>query len=233
MVRTNFDSRKSIFLKRLMEEGAQNRVDFDIYDFLLTFNKSLNDFYTTSSCSGRIALAKAPRLSYSKGSGLFKFVVKWHRPVTYGEVMNVLSNIDSGDVWLLVRAPIIHFVARDIHGALMILRMAREAGFKHSGIYSVTHDGVVVEVQGEDRFEVPIIVNGRSLVSMDGMKRIIDIANETLMFGKFRLIHLLRLIEARLLGRSDVGDMPRTYFQESYREFNINTINIEKFEELI
>ncbi|MGC8606066.1 MAG: tRNA(Phe) 7-((3-amino-3-carboxypropyl)-4-demethylwyosine(37)-N(4))-methyltransferase [Vulcanisaeta sp.] len=227
MVRTNFDSRKSIFLKRLMEEGAQNRVDFDIYDFLLTFNKSLNDFYTTSSCSGRIALAKAPRLSYSKGSGLFKFVVKWHRPVTYGEVMNVLSNIDSGDVWLLVRAPIIHFVARDIHGALTILRMAREAGFKHSGIYSVTHDGVVVEVQGEDRFEVPIIINGKLIVTMDDLRRIIDIANETLIFGKFRLAHLIRLIEVRLFGKSELGEMPKVYFQESYRDFNIESINIE------
>ncbi len=227
MVRTNFDSRKSIFLKRLMEEGAQNRVDFDIYDFLLTFNKSLNDFYTTSSCSGRIALAKAPRLSYSKGSGLFKFVVKWHRPVTYGEVMNVLSNIDSGDVWLLVRAPIIHFVARDVHGALTILRMAREAGFKHSGIYSVTHDGVVVEVQGEDRFEVPIIINGKLIVTMDDLRRIIDIANETLIFGKFRLAHLIRLIEVRLFGKSELGEMPKVYFQESYRDFNIESINIE------
>jgi tRNA wybutosine-synthesizing protein 3 len=210
-----------------MEEGAQNRVDFDIYDFLLTFNKSLNDFYTTSSCSGRIALAKAPRLSYSKGSGLFKFVVKWHRPVTYGEVMNVLSNIDSGDVWLLVRAPIIHFVARDIHGALTILRMAREAGFKHSGIYSVTHDGVVVEVQGEDRFEVPIIINGKLIVTMDDLRRIIDIANETLIFGKFRLAHLIRLIEVRLFGKSELGEMPKVYFQESYRDFNIESINIE------
>ncbi|ADY00552.1 hypothetical protein VMUT_0339 [Vulcanisaeta moutnovskia 768-28] len=210
-----------------MEEGAQNRVDFDIYDFLLTFNKSLNDFYTTSSCSGRIALAKAPRLSYSKGSGLFKFVVKWHRPVTYGEVMNVLSNIDSGDVWFLVRAPIIHFVARDVHGALTILRMAREAGFKHSGIYSVTHDGVVVEVQGEDRFEVPIIINGKLIVTMDDLRRIIDIANETLIFGKFRLAHLIRLIEVRLFGKSELGEMPKVYFQESYRDFNIESINIE------
>lgn len=227
MVRTNFDARKSIFVKRLIEEGNQHRVDFDIYDFLLTFNKSLNDYYTTSSCSGRIALAKAPRLSYSKGSGLFKFVAKWHRPVTYSEIINVINEVGDGDVWLLVRAPIMHFVARDLNGALRILRIAREAGFKHSGIYSVTHDGVVVEVQGEDRFEVPIVINGRLIVPTEELRRIVDVANETLIFGKFRLAHLIRLIEVKLLGRTDLGDMPRTYFRESYREFNVENISIE------
>ena len=226
MVRTNFDARKAVFVKRLIEEGSQHRVDFDIYDFLLAFNKSLNDYYTTSSCSGRIALAKAPRLSYSKGSGLFKFIIKWHRPVTYSEVINVISGISEGDVWLLVRAPIMHFVARDLNGALKILRIARDAGFKHSGIYSVTHDGVVVEVQGEDRFEVPIMINGSLIVPMDELRRIVDIANETLMFGKFRLAHLIRLIEVELLGKTDLGNMPRTYFQESYREFNIKNVSL-------
>ncbi|MCG2863344.1 MAG: hypothetical protein L7H10_03605 [Vulcanisaeta sp.] len=225
MVKTNFDARKSIFVERLIEEGAQGRVDFDIYDFLVAFNKSLSDYYTTSSCSGRIALAKTPRLSYTKSSGLFKFIVKWHRPVTYNEVLNVLSNAGDGDVWLLVRAPIMHFVARNMDGALTILRIAREAGFKHSGIYSITHDGVVVEVQGEDRFEVPIMINGELIVSLDGLRKLVDVANETLIFGKFRLAHLIRLIEVRLMGKDWLGEMPRIYFQESYREFSVDKVN--------
>ena len=227
MVRTNFDARKAVFVKRMIEEGNQHRVDFDIYDFLLAFNRSLDDYYTTSSCSGRIALARAPRLSYSKGSGLFKFLVKWHRPVTYGEAVNAISGINDGDAWLLVRAPIMHFVARDLSGALRILRIAREAGFKHSGIYSVTRDGVVVEVQGEDRFEVPIIINGKLIIDMDRLRDIIDVANETLMFGKFRLAHLIRLIENRLLGK-ELGDMPKTYFQESYREFRVKGASVNE-----
>ncbi|MFB6471106.1 MAG: hypothetical protein TU36_007760 [Vulcanisaeta sp. AZ3] len=227
MVKTNFNSRKAVFVRRLVEEGKNDRVDFDIYDFLLAFNKSLSDYYTTSSCSGRIAIAKAPRLSYSKGSSLFKFVVKWHRPVTYSEVINVLSGI-NGNAWLLVRAPIMHFVTRDLEGALLILRLAREAGFKHSGIYSVTRDGVVVEVQGEDRFEVPIMINGEPIIPTESLRRIIDTANETLMFGKFRLAHLIRLIEVKLLGKAELGYMPKTYFQESYREFNISSASLEK-----
>ncbi len=227
MTRTNFDARKAVFIRRLIDEGSQHRVDFDIYDFLLTFNKSLNNYYTTSSCSGRIALARAPRLSYSKGSGLFKFLVKWHRPVTYGEVINIINGISDGDAWLLVRAPIMHFVARDLSGALKMLRIARDAGFKHSGIYSVTRDGVVVEVQGEDRFEVPIIIDGKLIMDVDRLRDVIDIANETLIFGKFRLAHLIRLIETRLLNK-ELGNMPKTYFQESYREFRIKGAGVSE-----
>ncbi|WP_069808095.1 tRNA(Phe) 7-((3-amino-3-carboxypropyl)-4-demethylwyosine(37)-N(4))-methyltransferase [Vulcanisaeta thermophila] len=215
----NFEARKRVFLDRLSREASEGRVDFDIEDFLREFNEKLSDYYTTSSCSGRIALASAPRLSYSKGPGLFKFLIKWHRPVTYGEVQGALRGFDYGDVWLLVRAPIIHFMSRDLDGALKILRLAREAGFKHSGIYSVMHDGVVVEVQGEDRFEVPLIINGRPNFTEDGFRRVVDVANETLMFGKLRLAHLIRLIEVRLMGREWLGDMPRTYFMTSYREF--------------
>ncbi len=87
--------------------------------------------------------------------------------------------------------------------------------------------GVVVEVQGEDRFEVPIVINGRLIVPTEELRRIVDVANETLIFGKFRLAHLIRLIEVKLLGRTDLGDMPRTYFRESYREFNVENISIE------
>ncbi|MFP3484657.1 MAG: hypothetical protein RXO23_01635, partial [Vulcanisaeta sp.] len=146
-------------------------------------------------------------------------------PVTYNEVLNVLSNAGDGDVWLLVRAPIMHFVARNMDGALTILRIAREAGFKHSGIYSITHDGVVVEIQGEDRFEVPIMINGELIVSLDGLRKLVDVANETLIFGKFRLAHLIRLIEVRLMGKDWLGGMPRIYFQESYREFSVDKVN--------
>ncbi|WP_252900878.1 hypothetical protein [Vulcanisaeta sp. JCM 14467] len=46
------------------------------------------------------------------------------------------------------------------------------------------------------------------------------------MFGKFRLAHLIRLIEVGLLGKTDLGNMPRTYFQESYREFNIKNVSL-------
>jgi len=208
----DFDARRERFRMRLIEDVRLGRVDFDIVDFLLAFNE-LRDYYTTSSCSGRVILARTPRLSYSKSEGIFRALGKWHRPVIAEEVLSSLGEA-SGDVWLIVRAPIIHIAARDMESASRLQRIMQRAGFKRGGIIST--DPIILEAQGEDRAEIPLVVNGEWLI--ENIDKAVDIANEILIFGKLRLARLIRLIEAELMGR-DFGEAPREYFKEGYREF--------------
>ncbi len=194
-----YDARKSMFVERLIKEGEEGRVDFDILHFLKEFN-GLSNYYTTSSCSGRIMLVSAHSLSFAKGRGLAKVVAKWHRPVTLGEVLRALDR--GSNLWLLARGPILHVVARDLESALELAGLAKEAGFKRGGILSVKEWGVVVEIESDDRLDVPIKINGE-LITRDNRElgEIVDAANETLMFGKIRLTRLIRLIESRFFGR--------------------------------
>ena len=213
-----FEERKARFVERLLKEGSEGRVDFDLFDFLIYFNKSTQDYYTSSSCSGRIILAAARHLSFAKSKGGVKAIAKWHRPITPSELVNSMP--PQGDLWLLVRGPIIHFIARDLDKAIELSKVAMEAGFKRGGILSIKEWGVVVEVESDDRLDVPLRIGGKAVYS--DLAPIVDLANETLMFGKIRLSNLIRLIEYRLLKR-DVD--PTLIKPKPYREFKMGDVH--------
>ena len=77
-----WELRKAEYLRRLEEDRRRGRLDPDIVDLLELLNSKL-EYYTTSSCSGRIQV-KACRLPGDK----FEMIVvaKWHRPVEAWEV---------------------------------------------------------------------------------------------------------------------------------------------------
>ena len=122
-----FEQRKKSFYERLIRESIEGKVDFDIKDFLKEFNERVKDFYTTSSCSGRIILAETPRLALVKSKHMFKFIEKWHRPITYSELINALKKCEECEnIWLLVRAPIIHFVTNSLEMQLNYLKLLKK-----------------------------------------------------------------------------------------------------------
>ncbi len=223
-----FSQRKEAFIRRLLEECEKGLVDFDIKDFLIEFNKLARDYFTTSSCSGRIILAETKRLALAKSSHEFRFIKKWHRPVTMDEILHVLREANYRNVWLLVRAPIIHFTARSIEHAYSILKIAQQAGFKHSGIISLREDGeTVVEVQADDRLDVPLVIDGERLFSEHKLRALVDIANETLMIGKLRLVNLIGMIEKEILGKNVEFRPIELSKIVPYREFDIDRIEVE------
>ncbi len=220
-----FSQRKEAFIRRLLEECEKGLVDFDIKDFLVEFNKKAENYFTTSSCSGRIILAETRRLALAKSSHEFRFIRKWHRPVTYNEVLSVLKEGKFENVWLLVRAPIIHFTARSIDLALNILKLAQQVGFKHSGIISVREDGeTVVEIQADDRLDIPLVIDGEQIYGEESLKKVIDLANETLMIGKLRLVNLIGVIEKEIL-KKNIDFTPIELSKVlHYRDFDISKV---------
>ncbi|OYT26273.1 MAG: hypothetical protein B6V02_02070 [Thermoprotei archaeon ex4572_64] len=190
-----------------------------MFDFLKTFNEKVNDCMTLSSCSGRILVAETERLSFSKGKGMFKVLAKWHRPITLSELLRVINSRYS-NVWIIVTGGIIHFSCRFMDKALEILDIAQKTGFKHSGIISIRDDEVIIEVQGEEKLSIPVIINRRWILDKNSLSEVIDIINETLILAKIRLTNLVKLIEIKLMKRSDVKFNNRKSFKgRTYREF--------------
>ncbi len=218
----DFDARKRSFLERLTREAAHGRVDWDLVEFLQQVNGH-EHIYTTSSCSGRIALAEAHSLSYSKGPGRFRFVAKWHRPVTRSEVARAASGLRN--VWLLVRGPILHFVARDEEWAAAIIRAARDSGFKRTCVVSRGRHGTVIEVVGDDRLDMPLVLDGEEVAALGTA---VDVANEVLLYAKLRLARLIGCIDAVLHGAStclDPHTFRKTYIRGGYRGFRMTILS--------
>ena len=73
-----FETEKRKALERLDKEGA----DDDIAGLIELLN-GFDDYFTTSSCSGRVVLISIPEIGAKEEA---EFIAKWHREVSKDEV---------------------------------------------------------------------------------------------------------------------------------------------------
>ena len=194
-----FEKRKRRALERLAERGA----DADIVEILERINR-LENFFTTSSCSGRIVLLKIPHAGSKREA---EFIAKWHRPVSAAEVLLALENASmqgrnvgcsaasgetSGEreeIWLIEQSPIIHVACRDLRSAEEMLKVAYASGFKYSNLKSLKH--FVVEILSTERMDVPLCECGRMLCTAEYIEFVVSRANFLLNRAKRKLKRLL------------------------------------------
>ncbi len=74
---------------------------------------------------------------------------------------------------------ILHVICRDLNSAVSLLEKAKKSGLKHSGIHSIGKK-IILEINGSDKLEFPIINKSRILVSDNFLKIIIKKSNEKL-----------------------------------------------------
>jgi tRNA wybutosine-synthesizing protein 3 len=182
-----FDAEKKRALERLRRQGA----DEEVKELLHRINE-LEDFFTTSSCSGRIGLILLPEIGAKRDA---RFIGKWHRPVKRAEVLAMMSLAppsERGDLWLLTQSPILHVACRSVESATALLRLAIESGFKYSGIKAIAKDEgkVMVEIMSTERMDVPLASNGRRFYSEEYLDFTIEKANFMLGRGKEKLRQL-------------------------------------------
>ncbi len=168
----------------MLEDLEIGYLDEDIVDLLELFFKT--DFvFTKSSCSGRITVVDAP-FPWSREDSTIVF--KSHKGIELKDLEDVLKREVVNTLWLNVQGPIIHAIAVDLQSALKVLEIARKAGFKHSGILSISERGVVVELTTGVRVNIPLKRDGKVLIREPN--EIVKIANKILLEGKKRLERL-------------------------------------------
>lgn len=182
-----FDAQKKRALERLQREGA----DEEVAGILERIN-SFECFFTTSSCSGRIALIRIPEIGAKREAG---FIGKWHRPVGKEKVLEALKLrgssgvLEKDEVWFLSQSPILHVSCSGLEKAKTLLRMAIESGFKYSGIKAISKDNgkVVVEIMSTERMDVPLAKGDVVFCSEPYIDFIVSKANFMLERGKEKL----------------------------------------------
>ena len=178
-----FEAAKTRALARLQRSGA----DDDVAGILQQINARA-DYYTTSSCSGRIVLILVPEIGAKREA---RFIAKWHRAVEREEVLAALEEAPfaDGELWLLAQSPIMHVACRTVEKAGVLLRLALDAGFKYSGMKGIASDtgSVVVEMLSTERMDVPVASRGAVLVDEAYVDFIVTKANFVLHRGKEKL----------------------------------------------
>ena len=172
----SFNKRKKDTLSKL-DKSSKKSWDKKVVDLCEKIN-SLENFYTTSSCSGRIVLIVD---NAKKGPGLF--VKVWYEEISFEELIaslrSVMDNSARKTIMFKSEPCILHVACENLEGALNFLKKARSVGFKRGGIIS-GGSRFVLELIGTEKLEFPIIENGKILVDDEFLKLIVKKSNENL-----------------------------------------------------
>lgn len=174
----SFEKDKKVALKRMadFDRSDKGSIDKHVKELVDKIN-SMKNYYTTSSCSGRIVLMAIPKNGCKKDA---EFLFRTHEKVTLEKVLEELSNVESEIVvWLRQQAAILHVGAKTIEGADKFLKIARKIGFKRSGMFEFKKR-FLIELISTDSMDVPVMKKAELLVSENYIKTLVDEGNRKL-----------------------------------------------------
>ena len=150
----------------------------------------LDNYYTLSSCSGRIVLVK--NLD-KKQPGMFVF--RSHARVELNELLDALKKAEKTKETLIFKQepPILHVCCSKLEDAEKMLNLARECGWKNSGIMS-TSGRIVLELRSTEYLALPIMLNGRVLVNDEFLKILANESNKRIENGWEKIEKLEKII---------------------------------------
>lgn len=138
-------------------------------------NKKKN-YYTTSSCAGRVVLLK-----YSDIKQEDVFLFRTHDKISFNEIKKALEKISkeyTGIVEFQQSCCILHIACLTLNDAQIIVNKAKSAGWQRSGIIGGKRN--IVELHSTENMSFPIMDKGNILVNPDFLKLVIEIANSKL-----------------------------------------------------
>ncbi len=161
--------------KQLKREDKSNIGEWDkkIADLCNKINSNTN-YYTTSSCSGRVVFLKS---SEEKQPNAFLF--RTHRRISFLLIKKALKKINyEGLVEMQMTSCILHVACMNLASAQELVDKAKTAGWKRSGIMGGKR--FMVELHSTENMSFPIMNNRTILVDDNFLKLIVEIANNKL-----------------------------------------------------
>ncbi len=175
-MKKNFYQRKASILSK-EDKSFKKNWDKKISSLCKKIN-SFENYYTTSSCSGRVVLIID---SSEKRHGLFLRV--YHDLIEFSQIKSDLEKIESRKIVKFKQEPpILHVICKELDDAKRLLKKARNAGWKRSGIMEVSDKGFLLELISTEKLEFPII-HKKLLVNDEFLKLIIIKSNLNLKKG--------------------------------------------------
>jgi len=184
-----FDKRKKDCLTKI-DKSNKKSIDKDIKPLIELIN-SLDNYYTTSSCSGRILLIE--KKTDKKQDARFAFAE--HKKADFKAIKKSLKKLPKNDVWLKQESIIIHICCRTLESAKKLLKIVRDIGIKRAGIINI-HKRIIIEIIGTEAMEAIIARKGKMLVDDTYLKILVKEANKKLERNKKKI----KSLKAKLSG---------------------------------
>ncbi|XP_031253784.1 tRNA wybutosine-synthesizing protein 2/3/4 isoform X1 [Pistacia vera] len=182
----SFDQRKAATLASLnssvTDKSPKGTLDTPIIPLINALNSHPN-YFTTSSCSGRISLFSHPKNRPKGGAWLYIT----HDPADAESVVSLLFPTEPthpaescptpNDLVFRFEPLIVAVECRDVESAQSLVSIAVSCGLRESGVASVSKR-VIVGIRCSIRLEVPFGENGAILVSREYVRFLVGVANE-------------------------------------------------------
>lgn len=207
MPRDNFLQRKHDVLLKI-DKSSKGGYDKRIMKLCKKIN-SLENYYTTSSCSGRVVIMIDQE---KKREGLF--LKSYHDLISFGQLKKDLNNIiklnsqvhsidrnlltkknrgfglinskqirasdERGNLIKFKQEPcILHVACKGFDDAKKIYEKAKQGGWKISGIIA-SGKRFVVEINGTEKLEFPVIHGGKIIVADYFLRLVVKKSNKNL-----------------------------------------------------
>ena len=172
-----FNTNKKNYLKKI-DKSQKGEIDKQIKPLIKLIN-SKKDYYTTSSCAGRILLIEISKPRKTASKWLFTS----HNKVTFKQIKNI--KLTKKNIWFKQEPFILHVMCRDLQSAQKLVNIARFVGFKRSGIQSIKSN--FVEISSSEFLDTIIAKNGKWLIGDDYLKILIKEANKKLSENKNKI----------------------------------------------
>jgi len=195
-----FSKEKSDFLKK-KDKSKKGYVDRDIQKIVDVVN-SKNDYYTTSSCSGRIVLLEMK----SRKKDECNWIFSKHDKINLNEIKNALTNYYNknnsikksnqnkkiNQIWFKQQPLILHVASRNLEAANKLLEVSRKI-FRRAGIIGITSRKVMIEIIGDERLET-IIADKNFVANESYIEELVKYANENFEENKRKSEKFLRIV---------------------------------------
>jgi tRNA wybutosine-synthesizing protein 3 len=187
MMKDRFQNEKLMFFKK-QDKSHKGRIDKVILKLIKKIN-SKQDCYTTSSCAGRIILLKEKD---KKQKNIFLFVS--HEKISFPELRKALNNAVKyrGLIYFQQEPCILHVVCSSLDAAKQLVKKARAAGWKKSGI--ILGRKITCELVSTECMALPIASSGKILLADSFLKLLIKEANKKLRRTREKIKKLEKLI---------------------------------------
>ncbi len=170
------------------DKSNKGEIDKKIKPLVDEINK-LGNYFTTSSCSGRICILIEPESGLKKN---FKFLYQSHDKVSFKDLKEKLEKIPKNKLRFRFESMILHVACKNLDDADSLLKKTKKL-FKHSGIISVK-DKFVIEIRDSGFIEAVIAINGKLVVNDNYLKILMNEANKKLDLTHKRINLLKKVI---------------------------------------
>nr|XP_006217170.1 tRNA wybutosine-synthesizing protein 3 homolog [Vicugna pacos] len=192
--------------------SRKGSVDEDVVGLVQLLN-GREQFFTTSSCAGRIILLDGGINGFEVQKQNCCWLLVTHKPCVKDDVMVALKKAD-GDAILKFEPLVLHVQCRQLQDAQLLHSVAMDSGFRNSGITVGKRGKTMLAVRSTHGLEVPLSHKGKLMVTEEYIDFLLKIANQKMEENKKRIERFYNCLQHALEKESVITDsQPKEKFR--------------------